>query len=80
MLRNLAAGIFGCILRRLEIVYLEGDQTLPPPSNAREFYRNTLVVGYPEEAWELRGLVTLRVDHAVLTGVGEWDDRAAPAG
>lgn len=72
---NLAAGIFGCTLRRLEIVSCGepgDDRTVPPPSNAQEFHLGTLVVDH-SEAWELRGLVTLRIDHAVLTRV-DWQE------
>ena len=72
---SLAAGIFGCTLRRLELVScgeMGDDRTVPPPANVQEFHLGTLVVDH-SEAWELRGLVTLRVDHAVLTRV-DWKE------
>lgn len=73
--QSLAAGIFGCTLRRLEIVSCGqpgDDQSVPPPVNVQDFHLETLVVDHTE-AWELRGLVTLRIDHAVLTRVSEWE-------
>ena len=72
---NLVAGIFGCSLRRLEIVSCgrpADDRTVPPPSNVQDFHLETLVVDH-SEAWELRGLVTLQIDHAVLTRV-DWKE------
>lgn len=72
---SLAAGIFGCTLRRLELVScgeMGDDRSVPPPANVQEFHLGTLVVDH-SEAWELRGLVTLRVDHAVLTRV-DWKE------
>jgi hypothetical protein len=72
---SLAAGIFGQNLRRLEIVScgaMRDDQTVAPPSNVQEFRLETLVVDH-SAAWELRGLVTLQIEYAILTRVA-WDD------